>query len=132
MKAHRLKEMQAYFQMIHDKRDVINPYSRDVSYNVWNFGAGADASPQVQKTVEILAESMPFSYIAIKIGIESVIADRRPLDVSIGLGILKRNKDKLGLTAPQEVERTEGGEILQYMLEVSDPFQLTAAICDRC
>ena len=68
---------------------------------------------------------MPFSYIAIKIGLQSVIEDRRPLDVSIGLGILERNKKKLNLKLPAEVERKEGGEILQYMLEISDPFQLT-------
>lgn len=90
----------------------------------------------MQKAVEILSENMPFSYIAIKIGVQSVIEERRPLDVSIGLGILERNKKKLNLKLPAEVERKEGGEILQYMLEVSDPFQLTCQdlkpLLDEC
>ena len=121
----RLKEMQAYFQMIKEGRERVAQFSRDNSYNVWNFGFGAVRTPGVQKAVEILSENMPFSYIAIKIGLQSVLEDRRPLDVSIGLGILERNKKKLDLKLPAEVERKEGGEILQYMLEVSDPFQLT-------
>lgn len=121
----RLKEMRAYFQMMKDGRERIAQFSRDNSYNVWNFGTGAVRTPGVQKAVEILSENMPFSYIAIKIGLQSVIEDRRPLDVSIGLGILERNKKKLDLKLPAEVERKEGGEILQYMLEISDPFQLT-------
>ena len=121
----RLKEMQAYFEMITQTGDQIMPYCRDNSYNVWNFGSSVVMTPGVLRAVEILAENMPFSYVAIKIGLQSILEDRRPLEVSTGLGILERNQKKLGLALPEEIQQKKGGDILQYMLEVPDPFQLT-------
>ena len=57
----RLKEMQAYFEMITQTGDQIMPYCRDNSYNVWNFGSSVVMTPGVLRAVEILAENMPFS-----------------------------------------------------------------------
>lgn len=118
--------------MIKEGRERVAQFSRDNSYNVWNFGFGAVRTPGVQKAVEILSENMPFSYIAIKIGLQSVLEDRRPLDVSIGLGILERNKKKLDLKLPAEVERKEGGEIRSTCWRFPIRFNSPARISDRC
>ena len=125
IKLQRLKEMQEYFKMVTQYRNGFSLYYRDNSYNVWNFGASAKMTPALLEAIELLAENMPFSYVSIKIGIESLIQDRKPLDVCIGLGILERNKNKLGLDLPAEMAVLPGGETVQYMLEAADPFQLT-------
>ena len=111
--------------MVTQYRNGFSLYYRDNSYNVWNFGASAKMTPALLEAIELLAENMPFSYVSIKIGIESLIQDRKPLDVCIGLGILERNKNKLGLDLPAEMAVLPGGETVQYMLEAADPFQLT-------
>lgn len=68
----RLKEMQAYFAMMRADKGTAVPYLRDNSYNVWNFGASVMTTPGVQKAAKILAETMPFSYVAVKISQKSL------------------------------------------------------------
>ena len=123
-KLHRLKEMQAYFSMM--QRTVSNfiEYEVDDSYNIFNFGKGTMPPKDELETVALLASNMPFSYVAIKVSKESIEQIQEPLAVSIGLGILKRNQEKLKLNIPESMPLQSGGKILHILLETANPFAL--------
>ena len=123
-KLHRLKEMQAYFSMM--QRTVSNfiEYEVDDSYNIFNFGKGTMPPKDELETVALLASNMPFSYVAIKVAKESIERIQEPLAVSIGLGILRRNQEKLKLAIPKSIPIQTGGKVLHILLEKDDPFQL--------
>ncbi len=119
----RLQEMRDYFRNAETTELSWTRY-RDFSYNVFNFGARIRLDEQDKAVIRMLADVMPFSYIAIRISIESILDESRELEVSIGLGILKCNKEKLGLIFPKEIEGTSGGELHSVLFETEDPFHM--------
>lgn len=127
MRLTRLREMQAYFDMIQNHQDKLTSFHRELSYNIWNVNAPAPLSPEETQAIQMLAQSMPFSYIAIRISKESLMAPGEALDVSIGLGILERNRKKLGLELPPGIPATPCCSQSGLLLEVHDPFSMTKA-----
>ena len=121
----RLREMRQYFAMIQFRRDSLGEGERDDSFNVWNFGPGTQLSDEEAKAIQLLSEYMPFSYVAIRISRESILRPGEGLDVNIGLGILRRNLERVGLSLPPSVPFTPGGPLLDIFLEVPDPFAIT-------
>lgn len=124
MRLQRLREMQDYFSMIQARKDKLGHSERDASFNIYNFGKTGPLSPENRESIQLLAQNMPFSYIGIRISRESLTAPGDGLDVSIGLGILERNRNKLGLVLPQSA-RTPGSALVDLLLEIHDPFAMT-------
>lgn len=124
MRLLRLREMQAYFSMIQNRRDKLGHSERDASYNIYNFGKTGSLSPAEREAIRLLAQNMPFSYIGIRISRESLSSPGDGLDVSIGLGILDRNRKKIGLVLPESA-RTPGSRLVDLLLEIHDPFAMT-------
>ena len=124
MRLFRLREMQDYFTMIQESKSLLTEHLLDDNYNVFNFGSCAKPDAVTLKAIEQLAEAMPFSYIAIKVSKASLFDDQQPLAVSIGLGILERNRKKLGLELPPQIEKTRSRKILQILILSADPFHL--------
>lgn len=125
MRLLRLREMQAYFSMIQTRRDKLGRSERDASFNVYNFGKVNPLTPPEQEAIQLLAQYMPFSYIAIRISRESLMAPGDDLDVSIGLGILERNRERIGLVLPPSITSTPGSALVDLLLEIRDPFAMT-------
>ena len=125
MRLQRLREMQAYFSMIQDQKERLGQNALDDSYNVWNFGKVGPLSPAEYRAIALLAQNMPFSYIAIRVSRESLLSPGNELDVSIGLGILEQNRSKLGLELPPEISRSPGGPKVNLLMELHDPFSMT-------
>lgn len=124
MKLRRLEEMHRYFETIHNADSILKLEERDESYNLWNLKKGGILNQDKLQTIALLSNQMPFSYVAIRITEESLLKKEGPLDIQIGLGILKRNKTLLNLNFPDEVEMTPGSRILSLLLESKDPFNL--------
>lgn len=124
MRLIRLREMRAYFSMIQTRRDKLGRSERDASFNLYNFGKVKPLSPGEREAIRLLSQSMPFSYIAIRISRESLTSPGDGLDVSIGLGILERTRYKLGLSLPQSA-LTPGSSLVDLLLEIRDPFAMT-------
>lgn len=124
MRLTRLKEMRAYFSMIQTRQNRLGRSDRDDSFNVYNFGRSKPLIPAERDAIQLLARCMPFSYIAIRISKESLTSPGDGLDVSIGLGILRRNQDKLGISLSPDF-MTPGGHLVDLLLEVRDPFAMT-------
>jgi len=123
MRLIRLKEMKAYFDTIGQHNSTLLYHVLEDSYNVWTFG---DDSPEcTQKIVKTLADVMPFSYICIKISKESVLRKDTPLKVSIGLGILRSNMEKLGLDFSRCIKKDKKRPIIQLLIETENPFTLS-------
>ena len=125
MRLLRLREMQAYFLMIQTRRDKLGHSERDASFNVYNFGNTGPLTPAEQEAIQLLAQNMPFSYIGIRISRESLLSPGDELDVSIGLGILDRNRSKIGLVLPPEIVPRPGSPLVDLLLEIHDPFAMT-------
>lgn len=125
MRMSRLREMRRYFAMIQFRKDSLGEDERDDSFNVWNFGPGTELSDEEARTIQLLSEYMPFSYVAIRISRESILRPGEGLDVNIGLGILRRNLERVGLSLPPTVPFTPGSPLLDIFLEVPDPFAIT-------
>lgn len=125
IKIHRLREMQEYFKILKNTRTNIHPYQRDTSFNCWSFYNAKEFTKEKEEAMEILANAMPFSYVAIKVGKEIFHDPKQELQVSIGLGILEKNRQILGLEFNDEVEVKKGSGIIQIVIESPDPFHLT-------
>lgn len=124
MRLYRLREMQEYFTMIQESRSLLTEHDLDENYNVWNFGKHVDHDDVTLNTIQVLSDAMPFSYIAIKISKESILNNQECLDVSIGLGMLERNRRKLGLVFPKQIKKAKKHHILQILILSDDPFNL--------
>lgn len=124
MRLFRLREMQEYFTMIQDSKSLLTEHDLDENYNVWNFGKHIDLDDVTLSTIKLLSDAMPFSYIAIKISKESILSNQENLDVSIGLGMLERNRKKLGLIFPNQIKKAEKHHILQILVLSDDPFNM--------
>ena len=116
--------MKAYFAITPPRNGILREATRDDSFNIWNFGAVTDLSPEEVQALHLLAEYMPFSYIAIRVSRESILRPGNSLDVSTGLGILRRYRDRLKLDL-SAIPHTPGGPILGIALETPDPFSIT-------
>ena len=73
MRLTRLREMKAYFAITPPRNGILREATRDDSFNIWNFGAVTDLSPEEVQALHLLAEYMPFSYIAIRVSRESIL-----------------------------------------------------------
>lgn len=125
MRLTRLREMQAYFSMVQTRPGQLGENYVDHSFNIWNFGKVGPLSPSEYRAIELLAQNMPFSYIAIRVSRESLLSPGDELDVSIGLGILEKNRAKLGLELPPDIPRYSGGTKVNFLVELPDPFAMT-------
>lgn len=125
MRLRRLREMQSYFSVIQTRKERLGRNYVDDSFNVWNFGRTASLSLAEREAIELLARNMPFSYIAIRVSRESLLASGDKLDVSIGLGILEQNRNKLGLELPPGIPKAPGGSKVNLLMELQDPFAMT-------
>lgn len=125
MRLSRLRQMQHYFAVVESQRGRLSENERDDSFNVWNFGKNTDLSEEELQAIQLLSEYMPFSYIAIRVSLESLLRQGNDLDISIGLGILRRNLDRVGLSLPPSIPFTPSGRLLGTILEVPDPFSIT-------
>lgn len=125
MRLIRLREMQAYFSVVQNQRGRLSQKNLGESLNIWNFGKTGALSPAEQTAIDLLAQNMPFSYIAIRVSRESLLSPGDGLDVSIGLGILEKNRAKLALELPPELPRSPGGSKVNLLLELPDPFAMT-------
>lgn len=113
MKLHRLVEMQHYFDSIREDVNKVTIQQVGDSYNVFPFSESGEG-------IQILAESMPYSYIAVKIKKESLVEKRDVVEVELGLGMLKVNKEKLGIDFDSRVKMSKGGEKLSFLIEAED------------
>lgn len=127
MRLFRLREMQEYFRMIQESKSLLTEHDLDENYNVWNFGKHVEFNDETLHAIKMLSDAMPFSYIAIKISKESIVSNQKDLDVSIGLGMLERNRKKLGLIFPDQIKKYEKHHILQILVLSHDPFNLKKA-----
>lgn len=125
MKFLRLNQMQEYFKMVKDSRTKQTEfYDLEDSYNIYGL-TNRTLTENEKKAVEILAENMPYSYIAIKITKESINKKQGPLEIEIGLGILQSNLEKISIELPKEIQKVKGGMKKHIILEVEDVFAIT-------
>ena len=136
LRIQRLKEMKNYFQLMQRKERFQEVELHNMSYNIWHIGKHIQMDAPMQKTVEILADAMPFSYVAIRISIASILSCQEELEVCIGLGILEKNKELLGLEFPMPLEERSRRHVLQLVIETQDPFHLKRSeiqpLLDEC
>ncbi len=125
MRLQRLREMQVYFSVIESRKGQLGQNFVDESWSLWSFGQTAPLSPAEERSMKLLAQNMPFSYIAIRIARESLLSPGEELGVSVGLGILEPNRAKLWLELSPEVSRARGGSKVNLLLELADPFAMT-------
>ena len=56
MRLTRLREMKAYFAITPPRNGILREATRDDSFNIWNFGAVTDLSPEEVQALHLLAE----------------------------------------------------------------------------
>lgn len=122
MRLLRLQEMKAYFQMMQTQKITFTQV--DQNQNVYTFGHGVSFSLNDLKMAQLLSQHFPFTYVVIKIDKESLYDKAPGLKVSIGLGMLKRNIDKLCLDL-KGLEIRPKAKVMQFLYECEDPFALT-------
>lgn len=124
IKMFRLKEMREYFNLIKNYENRISKNQLKDSYNVFNFGNIKKLKEEDFNIIKSLVDLMPFSYVAIRISKESILLKKKFLDVSIGLGILSQNLEKLDMKLPDKFF-CKGGKALGIILEVQNPLKIT-------
>ena len=121
----RLKEMRSYFSEIENSMTRVIYWNLPESYNI--FTINCNSTENERQAVKMLAEVMPFSYICIKICRESILKQENPLKVSLGLGILKKNKEITGLNFSASIKADEQKERVGIRFECQNPFALTVS-----
>ena len=119
----RLRTIESYSEMFRIDPNQIHIRYLSEPYEIWTFGNNIKLTKQHYKDIEILVNSMPYSYACIKVSKESILADGEDLDVSIGIGILKESVDLLDIKISSASVRREGN-ILEQLFEMEDPFQI--------
>lgn len=124
MRLDRLQQMKAYFTDIKEGQTKIEKFQLQKNYEVWTFGMEDEPDTKATQIARILAEHLPFSYVALKIPEKSLLEDTC-YQVQAGLGILEENRIKCGLDLQGAAFETAGGERLTIWLEKENPFLLT-------
>ena len=119
----RLRTIESYSEMFRIDPNQIHIRYLSEPYEIWTFGNNIKLTKQHYKDIEILVNSMPYSYACIKVSKESILAEGEDLDVSIGIGILKESVDLLNIKISSASVRREGN-ILEQLFEMEDPFQI--------
>lgn len=123
----RLRQMQEHFAYIDAGRSQVEPIVVQRNYEVWTFGKKEPLTEMDVRGAQLLAECLPYSYVALRIPEESLFSQKEgPLEVWAGLGILEENLQKCGLSLPKSIQPIGGDCQLGIWLEKEDPFSMTA------
>ena len=122
MRLKRMKEMTVYFSKIERNISKCSYHELDDSYNI--FTINCDSTPDERAAVKLLAEVMPFSYICVRISKDSILHNESPLKVSLGLGILESNRQKIGLSFPPSIKIDHKGMKVGMFMECNDLFNI--------
>lgn len=128
LKISRLEKMRSYFQIIQEgvtKADYLDGLD---SVNLYQFGHCRPLSNDEYQLYTVFAQQFPFSYVAIRVSKESVINNSKILEVSVGLGMLVKNMDLLGIDYQFVTERSHTSKTLGIMFECIDPFSMTKSM----
>lgn len=126
MRLERLHQMKAYFTDIREGQTRVETFKLQKNYEVWTFGTGQKPDKKTARLAAVLAEHLPFSYVALKIPEKSLFEDRS-YKVQGGLGILEENRIKCGIDMQGAAFEIAGAERLTIWLEKENPFLLTRA-----
>ena len=119
----RLRTMKSFHDLFYEQETVIHERYLSPNYLIDSFGNNQELTEEDTQDIQTLAEHFPYSYIGVRISKKSLQSGKEDLEVSIGLGILKENMDKIGLSLhDREIRR--GGNLLEQLLETEDPFSL--------
>ena len=131
MRLLRLREMNDYICSINPTSPVVEMLIMVDSYNVWTFGTHIKSLDDTEEQASrMLAEKMPFSYAAVRISKESLLAGGK-LDVDLGIGILASNLKKLDMVLPgQERFLNEGHPMMTQSVQIEDLSNMTASDLD--
>lgn len=94
-------------------------------YSVCTFGKYAKTSEEALEIAAVLANSMPYTYIALTIPEESFLGEEEELSVGVGLGILEEFMERCGLTPSPVMDYFSDGPHLVIFMEHEDVFSLT-------
>lgn len=124
MRLVRLQQMKAYFTDIKEGQTRVEKFKLQKNYEVWTLGTGKKIDDQTAKAARILAEHLPYSYVALKIPEKSLFEDEC-YEVQAGLGILEENRIRCGIDLNGVAFEIAGAERLTIWLEKENPFLLT-------
>lgn len=128
LKISRLEKMRSYFQLIQEGTTKAEFAQGLDSVNLYQFGQCTPLSNDEYDLYQIFAKQFPFSYVAIRISKESIISDSNTLDVSIGLGMLTKNMDLLGIDYHNASTINHSGTSLGFMFECIDLFSMNKSM----
>lgn len=124
MRLVRLQQMKAYFMGLKEGQTQVEKFKLQKNYQVWTLGTGEKPDAQTAQTVRILAEHLPYSYVALRIPEKSLFEDEC-YKVQAGLGILEENRVRCGISLNGAAFETAGSERFGILLEKENPFLLT-------
>lgn len=124
MRLERLEQMKAYFSDIKEGQTRVEKFQLQKNYEVWTFGTDNVPDGKTAHTARILAEHLPYSYVALKIPEKSLFGDVN-YQVQAGLGILEENRRKCGIDLDGAAFEIAGAERLTIWLEKENPFLLS-------
>lgn len=119
----RLRTMKSFHELFYGNPECIHERYLSPNYRIETFGNHINNSENDWNDVQIIAENLPFSYVSVQVTKESLSSGNEELDVHLGVGILKEISDSLNLTL-QTHKFYEGGNIMEQLLEVEDPFAI--------
>lgn len=122
----RLKEVVSFVEMAESHHNQVFEYTVDDHYMVESFGESVSKKLTAleKKTIEDLSNALPFSYVAIHIRKEDLLAESDIIPTQIGLGILEHKRAEIGLELDSKVKKVQGKKCLAIYAKVEDPFNI--------
>lgn len=126
----RLKEMTSCMDIVEKIPNQVFEYDLGEHYIIKSFGDDIKQNLNAvqKKTIADLSEALPFSYVALHIKKENILAQSKFIAVQIGLGILERKRKEIDLQIDKSIECIGSKRVLALYAKVKNPFLIERKI----
>ncbi|MFA6506158.1 MAG: hypothetical protein WCT14_08675 [Treponemataceae bacterium] len=97
----------------------------DETYSLYTLGAGCRRSDEALNLMRAWMSNLPYTYFSVGITRESLLSENESLDVRLGIGALKRYREKLSLSLSSDIECFPAGKSVVMTAAVPDLFAIT-------
>jgi len=120
----RIEELKKFYAFADGEEDRVDEVDMCASYSLYTFGNRAHRSPEALRLAQAWMDKLPFTFVTVGITRESLLSEEEGLDLSLGVGVLDRYQEELGLPLTPDVEPFPAGHGVYQHLSVHDFFSI--------
>jgi DNA-binding transcriptional MerR regulator len=120
----RIEELRRFYSITANRPARLGEIERTKTFCLYTLGAGAKDSTGALRLAKAWMDNLPFTFVATGITRESFLAGSGDLGLRLGVGVIERYREKLGLPLGPAVEEFPAGRGVFLRLETRDYFSI--------